>query len=141
MKDHGVIVADRKRQVAAGCLAPARAGRVPLPDLLAAWSQVRPRQEQERTCQCDQSAWTSHLAHRFGDRPVARITGRDVQAWVRRVRGEWSASAESDGTRSHAPIPTHSPRDPPPGGVTVCHPVPCRKRKPKCKPDLPQFWR
>ena len=74
VKDHGVIVADRtfthwneaeaweadrKRMIATGRLAPAAAGRAPLVEVFAAWSQVRPCQVQERTWQSDQSAWTS----------------------------------------------------------------------------------
>lgn len=95
VKNRGVIVADRtfthwndaeaweadrKRQVAAGRLAPASASRTPLAELFAAWSQVRPDLVQQRTWQSDQSAWTSHLAPRFGHIPVGSISSRDVQA-------------------------------------------------------------
>ena len=83
VKDHGVIVADRtftrwndaeaweadrKRMIVTGRLAPASAGRTPLAEVYAAWCQVRPDQVQARTWQSDQSAWTSHLAPRFGRR-------------------------------------------------------------------------
>ena len=102
VKDHGVIVADRtfahwndaeaweadrKRQVAAGRLAPASAGRAPLADVFTAWSQVRPRQVQARTWQSDQSAWTRHLAPRFGEVPVGRITSRDIQSFAIELHG------------------------------------------------------
>ena len=97
VKDHGVIVADRtvrhwneaeaweadrKRMIATGRLAPAAAGRTPLAEVYAAWTLVRPRQVQERTWQSDQSAWTSHLATRFGRMPVGSVTGLDVQSFA-----------------------------------------------------------
>ena len=50
--------------------------------MYAAWSQVRPDQVQTRTCQSDQSAWTSHLALRFGHVPVGSITSLDVQSFA-----------------------------------------------------------
>ena len=107
VKDHGVIVADRtfvhwndaeawesdrKRMVATGRLAPASAGRTPVAQVHAAWSQVRPGQVQERTWQSDQSAWTSHLATRFGRMPVGSITGRDVQSFAHDLHADHAAS-------------------------------------------------
>lgn len=106
VKDHGVIVADRtfahwndaeaweadrKRQVAVGRLAPASAGRTPLADLYAAWSQVRPRQVQARTWQSDQSAWASHLAPRFGEVTVGRITSDAVRTFADELHADHSA--------------------------------------------------
>ncbi|MDP1877218.1 MAG: tyrosine-type recombinase/integrase [Actinomycetota bacterium] len=97
VKDRGVIVADRtfvhwndaeaweavrKRMVAAGRLAPASAGRTPVAQVYAAWTQVRPGQVQERTWQSDQSAWASHLAMRFARMPVGSITSLDVQSFA-----------------------------------------------------------
>ena len=101
VKDHGMIVADRtfvrwndaehyeadrKQQVAAGRLAPASAGRTPLRDVHAAWSRIRPLQVQARTWQSDQSAWTSHLATRFGPVPIGSITTMDVHAFAVELR-------------------------------------------------------
>ena len=106
VKDHGEIVADRtfthwndaeaweadrKRQVAAGRLAPASAGRTPLADVFAAWSQVRPRQVQARTWQSDQSAWISHLAPRFGEVAVGRITSDAVRTFAQELRSDHCA--------------------------------------------------
>ena len=106
VKDHGVIVADRtftrwndaeaweadrKRQVAAGRLAPASASRTPVADVYAMWSRVRPGQVQDRTWQSDQSAWTSHLAPRFGHVPVGSISSRDVQAFARDLHADHAA--------------------------------------------------
>jgi hypothetical protein len=56
--------ADRKRQFAAGRLAPVSAGRTPVAAVYAASSEGRPSRVQARTWQSDQSAWTSHLAPR-----------------------------------------------------------------------------
>lgn len=107
VKDHGVIVADRtfthwneaeaweadrKRQVAAGRLAPASSGRTPLAQVYAAWSQVRPGQVQERTWQSDQSAWASHLATRFGQAPVGSITSLDVESFAHDLHADHTAS-------------------------------------------------
>jgi integrase len=87
VKDRGVVVADRtfarwndaqaweadrKRQVAAGRLAPASAARTPLADVYLAWGHIRPAQVQARTWPSDQSAWATHL--RFGLAPVGAIT-------------------------------------------------------------------
>ncbi|MDO8391292.1 MAG: tyrosine-type recombinase/integrase [Actinomycetota bacterium] len=106
VKEHGVIVADRtfarwndaeaweadrKRMVATGRLAPASAGRTPLAQVYAAWTQVRPGQVQERTWQSDQSAWTSHLATRFGRMPVGSITSRDVHSFAHDVHAGHAA--------------------------------------------------
>ncbi len=103
VKDHGQIVADRtfahwkeaaaweadrKRQVAAGRLAPAAAGRTPLADVYATWSLERPRQVQARTWQCDQSAWNNHLNPRFGSRPAGRITGDEVRSFAIELRAD-----------------------------------------------------
>lgn len=97
VKDHGVIVADRtfrhwndaeaweadrKRMVATARLASASAGRTPVAEVYATWSQVRPGQVEQRTWQSDQSAWTSHLATRFGRMPVGSITSIDVQTFA-----------------------------------------------------------
>jgi integrase len=101
VKAHGVIVADRtfthwndaeaweadrKRQVAVGRLAPASAGRTPVADVYAAWSQVRTRQVRARTWQSDQSAWASHLAQCFGEDAVGRITSDEVRAFAEELR-------------------------------------------------------
>ena len=106
VKDHGLIVADRtfthwndaeaweadrKRQVAAGRLAPASAGRTPLADVFAAWSHLRPRQVQARTWQSDQSAWTSHLGPRFGDASVGRVTSDGVLSFTHELHADHSA--------------------------------------------------
>ncbi|MHB1166173.1 MAG: tyrosine-type recombinase/integrase [Candidatus Nanopelagicales bacterium] len=106
VKDHGLIVADRtfvhwndaeaweadrKRQVAAGRLAPASAGRTHLADVFAAWSQVRPRQVQARTWQSDQSAWASHLAPHFGRVAVGRITSDVVRMFAEDLHADHSA--------------------------------------------------
>lgn len=106
VKYHGAIVADRtfkhwndaqaweadrKRQVAAGRLAPASAARTPLAQVYNAWSQVRPRQVQARTWQSDQSAWTSHLALQFGDVSVGRITSDDVRTFAGELHAGHSA--------------------------------------------------
>ncbi len=45
-------------------------------------SPGRPDQVQTRTWQSDQSAWTSHLASRFGHAPVGSITSLDVQSFA-----------------------------------------------------------
>jgi integrase len=97
VKDHGAIVADRtftrwndaqaweadrKRMIVTGRLAPASAGCTPLAEVYTAWCQVRPDQVQQRTWQSDQSAWTSHLARRFGRHPVGSITNSDVQSFA-----------------------------------------------------------
>lgn len=97
VKDRGVIVADRtfvrwneaeaweadrKRMIVTGRLTPASAGRTPLVEVYAAWSLVRPGQVQARTWQSDQSAWTSHLASRFGHVPVGSMTSRDVHSFA-----------------------------------------------------------
>ncbi len=107
VKDHGVIVADRtfthwneaeaweadrKRMIATGRLAPAAAGRAPLVEVFAAWSQVRPCQVQERTWQSDQSAWASHLATRFGRLPVGSITSLDVESFAHDLHADHAAS-------------------------------------------------
>lgn len=106
VKDHGEIVADRtfthwndaeaweadrKRQVAAGRLTPAGAGRTPLAQVHDAWSQVRPRQVQARTWQSDQSAWASHLAPRFGEVAVGRITSDAVRTFAQELHTDHSA--------------------------------------------------
>jgi integrase len=106
VKDHGVIVADRtfarwndaeaweadrKRQVATGRLAPAAAGRTPLAEVYATWSRVRPGQVQARTWQSDQSAWTSHLAPRFGHEAVGAVTGHDVKSFAEDLHADHTA--------------------------------------------------
>ena len=106
VKDHGVIVADRtftrwndaeaweadrKRQVAAGRLAPASAGRTHVAEVHAAWCRLRPDQVQARTWQSDQSAWTSHLAPRFGRLPVGSITSNDVQSFAHDLHTDHTA--------------------------------------------------
>jgi integrase len=106
VKDHGVIVADRtfthwndaeaweadrKRQVAAGRLAPASAGRTHVAEVYAAWCRLRPDQVLARTWQSDQSAWTSHLAPRFGRLPVGSITSNDVQSFAHDLHTDHTA--------------------------------------------------
>jgi integrase len=153
VKDHGVIVADRtfvrwndaeaweadrKRQVAAGRLAPVGAGRTPLADVLEAWSLVRPRKVQARTWQSDQSAWTTHLAPRFGGVAVGQITSDQVRTFAEELHAEHAAGTvrrviatlialldfavqhrliEADPariplTRGHRPHPSHVTLDP-----------------------------
>jgi hypothetical protein len=107
VKDHGVIVADRtfthwndaqaweaerKRMVASGRLAPASTGRTPVADVYATWSRVRPGQVQARTWQSDQSAWTHHLAARFGSVPVATISAVDIQAFAAELHRDRAAA-------------------------------------------------
>ena len=107
VKDRGVIVADRtfvrwndaehweadtKRQVTTGRLATASAGRTPLADVYAAWSQIRPGQVEARTWQSDQCAWTGHLAARFGHLPVGSITSVDVHEFAVELRACRSAA-------------------------------------------------
>ena len=101
VKDRGVVVADRtfarwndaqaweadrKRQVAAGRLAPASAGRTPLADVYAAWACIRPAQVQPRTWQSDQSAWATHIQPRFGRAPVGSITTLAVHDFAADLR-------------------------------------------------------
>jgi integrase len=52
----------------------------------AAWSRIRPLQVQARTWQSDQSAWTNHLATRFGPVPIGSITTLDVHAFAVELR-------------------------------------------------------
>lgn len=106
VKDHGAIVADRtfkhwndaqaweadrKRQVAAGRLAPAAAARTPLAEVYAAWAFVRQRRVQARTWQSDQSAWASHLTRRFAGVSVGRITSDDVRTFADELHAGHSA--------------------------------------------------
>ena len=101
VKDRGVVVADRtfprwndaqaweadrKRQVAAGRLTPASAGRTALADVYTAWAHVRPTQVQARTWQSDQSAWATHLQPRFGRAQVGAITTLAVHDFAADLR-------------------------------------------------------
>jgi hypothetical protein len=54
----------------------------------AARGQVRPGQVQGRTWQSDQSAWTSHLAPRFGHDPVGSIRSQDVQSFAHNLHAD-----------------------------------------------------
>ena len=107
VKNHGVIVADRtfvrwndaehfeadrKQRVAAGRLAPASTGRTPVDEVFARWSLIRPEQVQDRTWQSDQSAWTHHLAARFGAVPVATISAVDIQAFAAELHRDRAAA-------------------------------------------------
>ena len=107
VKDHGVIVADRtfvrwndaehweaerKQKVACGRLATSTASRIRLEDVYVAWSQIRPGQVEARTWQSDQSAWTSHLAARFGREPVGAITTVDVHGFAVELRRDRTAA-------------------------------------------------
>jgi integrase len=78
--------ADRKRQVAAGRLAPASAGRTTLADVYASWVCIRPAQVQARTWQSDQSAWATHIQPRFGRAPLGSITTPDVHDFAADLR-------------------------------------------------------
>ncbi len=105
VKDRGVVVADRtfarwndaqaweagrKRQVAAGQLAPASAGRTTLAAVHAAWACIRPAQVQPRTWQSDQSAWTTHIQPHFGRAPVGSITTLAVHDFAADLRATHS---------------------------------------------------
>jgi hypothetical protein len=107
VKDRGVVVADRafgrwndaqaweadrKRQVAAGRLAPASAARASRAEVYAAWACIRPAQVGPRIWQSDQSAWATHIQPRFGRAQVGWVTTLAVHDFATDLRATHSAA-------------------------------------------------
>jgi integrase len=72
---------DQRRRLRLGEWTDPRRGQVPLSDVAADWLSSRSLVKR-RTRESDESNWRNYVRPRFGNWPVAAITGAEVSAWV-----------------------------------------------------------
>jgi uncharacterized membrane protein YbhN (UPF0104 family) len=72
---------DQRRRLHSGEWIDPRRGQVPLSSVAADWLSSRSAVKR-RTRESDESAWRNYVRPRFGNWPVASITGAEVSAWV-----------------------------------------------------------
>jgi integrase len=72
---------DQRRRLRLGEWIDPRRGQVPLSEVAAAWLGSR-SSVKRRTRESDEAAWRNYVQPRFGNWPVASITGAEVSGWV-----------------------------------------------------------
>lgn len=72
---------EQARRLRSGEWCDPRRGRVPLASLFPEWLASR-QGLKRKTQEADLSAWTNHVAPKFGHVPIASITEAQVSAWA-----------------------------------------------------------